>query len=98
MFPFRVTLDQSLQEELSGGDETPAGQEGKWADEITVVKEGEDIRALTCSSAADTEARLRPGSSETALGAPAGDYTVSAVSLGSVTRNQILRPDTADRP
>jgi penicillin-binding protein 1A len=92
----RTTLDQPLQEELARWEETFPGQVNNVPDQITVVKEGEEVRALSCSPAADIQARL-PGSSEAMPGAPAGEYTVSTVSPDSVTRGQILRTDPADR-
>jgi len=92
-----TTLDQPLQGELARGDEALPAQEKKGVDEITVVKEGEEVRAMTCSSATDTEARLHSRSGEATLGASPGNYTVSTVPLDGITRGQILRPDPAVR-
>jgi len=86
----RTTLDGRLQEELASWEETQPGQGSEASDQITVVKEGEEIRALSCSPAAETQARLVPGSNETMPGAPAKEYTVNTVSVDSVTRGQIL--------
>ena len=92
----RTTLDRPLQEELARHEEAIPGQTKGTPDEITVVKEGEEVRALSCSSATDTQARL-PGSSEVMPGAPAAEYTVSTVSVDSVTRGQIVKDDPADK-
>jgi penicillin-binding protein 1A len=84
----RTTLDGPLQEDLSRWEETV--REG-----ITVVKEGDEIRALTCSPAAETEARLHSDSNAAMPGAPAREYTVSTVSQDRVTREQLLGNDPA---
>ncbi len=91
----RTTLDGQLQEALAHWEETLPGHEKNVPDEITVVKEGEEVRALSCSSAADIQTRL-PGSNEAMPGAPAGVYMVSTVSVDGLTRGQILRARTAD--
>ena len=91
----RTTLDLPLQEELARGEVILPGQEKNVPDQITVVKEGEEVRALSCSPASETQARLVPGSSEAMAGVPAGEYAVSTVSWDSVTRGQILRTDPA---
>ncbi len=93
----RTTLDLPLQEGLASWEDTPPGEVKNMPGQITVVKAGEEVLALSCSSAADIQARL-PGSNESMPGAPAGEYTVSTVPLDSVTRGQILRVGTADRP
>jgi monofunctional biosynthetic peptidoglycan transglycosylase len=93
----RTTLDRPLQEELARREETIPGPVREVPDQITVVKEGEEIRALSCFSAAETQARLLPGSGDGAVGAPAGEYTVSTVSVDSVTSGQILMTEPADR-
>ncbi len=90
----RTTLDKPLQEELARWSEDHAGQMQDTSDQITVVREGEAVRALSCSPAAEIEARLRVRTE--AAGAPAGEYAVSTVSLDSITRGQILRADPAD--
>ena len=92
----RTTLDQPLQEELARWEEILPGQGKKVPDQITVVKEGEEVRALSCSSAAEIQARF-DGGNETMSSAPAREYTVSAVSPASITRNQILSADSGDK-
>lgn len=92
----RTTLDQPLQEELARWEEILPGQGKNVPDQITVVKEGEEVRALSCSSAAAIQARL-DGGNETMSSAPARGYTVSTVSLDSITRNQILSADSGDK-
>ncbi len=92
----RTTLDQPLQEELARWEEILPGQGKNMPDQITVVKEGEEVRALFCSSAAEIQARL-DGGNETMSSAPAREYTVSTVSLDSITRNQILSADSGDK-
>ena len=85
----RTTLDGLLQEELARWEERLPGQVKDVPDQITVVKEGEEVRALSCSPAADIQTRL-PNSNEAMPGAPAREYTVSTVSLDKVTREQII--------
>jgi membrane peptidoglycan carboxypeptidase len=88
-----TTLDGPLQEELARWDETLSGQGKNVPDQVTVVKEGEEVRALSCSPAADTQARLA-NSNDAMPGVPSGEYgeyTVSTVSPASITRGQILR-------
>jgi len=93
----RTTLDRPLQEELARGEEALPGQMKDVPDEITVVKEGGEVRALSCSSAAEIQGRLLPGSREGVPGAPAGEYTVNTVPLAGVTRDQIVMADPAGR-
>jgi len=90
----RTTLDRPLQEELARWEERLPGQVTDVPDQITVVKVGEEVRALSCSPAAETQARL-PNSNGAMPGAPAGEYTVSTVSPDRVTREQIIRTDPA---
>jgi penicillin-binding protein 1A len=92
----RTTLDGPLQEELARWEETIPGQVKEVPDQITVVKEGEEVRALSCSPAADIQTRL-PGGNEAMPGAPAKEYTVSTISPDRVTRSQILSTDPENR-
>ena len=92
----RTTLDGPLQEELARWEERLTGQMKDVPEEITVVKEGEVVRALSCSPAAETQARL-PTGNEALPVAPAGEYTVSTISPAAITRGQILRTEPVDR-
>jgi penicillin-binding protein 1A len=91
----RTTLDRPLQEELARWEERLPGPVKDVPDQITVVKEGEEVRALSCSPAVDIQARLL-GNNEALPVAPAGEYTVSTISLDRITRGQILRTEPVD--
>ncbi len=86
----RTTLDRSLQEELARGEETLSGQGKDVPGFITVVREGDEIRALACSPVPEILTRLGSRSGEPAPGAPVGGYSVSSVSQEEITRGQIL--------
>ncbi len=93
----RTTLDRSLQEALARGEETLSGQGRDVPDSITVVREGDEIRALACSPVPEIITRLSSSSNGQTPGAPGGGYSVSSVSQKDITRGQILIADPADR-
>ncbi len=93
----RTTLDRSLQEALARGEETLSGQGRDAPDSITVVREGDEIRALACSPVPEIITRLSSSSNGQTPGAPGGGYSVSSVSQKDITRGQILIADPADR-
>jgi penicillin-binding protein 1A len=81
-----TTLDKKLQEDMNRLDETPPDKSDQAVDQITVVKQGVEIRAIVCSPGKEQAIQEM-----TALpGLPIPEYDVSTVPLDSITREQIV--------
>ncbi len=88
----RTTLDKKLQEDLNRIDKTAQDKSApapsvQQADTITVVKQGDQVKAIVCSPG--KEAILRDAAA--LPGMPAAGYEVSAVTPDSITREQIIQ-------
>jgi penicillin-binding protein 1A len=88
----RTTLDKSMEEELSGLDGTSA--EPGTIEEVTVVMQADSIRALLCTTGRDDEIREKINTPVFAL----TGYTVSRLSIDSITREQILQMPQNENP
>jgi penicillin-binding protein 1A len=87
----RTTLDKKLQEEMNRLEVTVPNKADQSIDQITVVKQGDQIRAIVCSPGRESSVR-----DAVALpGFPTSVYDVSTVSPDSVTREQTVL--SADR-
>ena len=81
-----TTLDKKLQEDMNRLEETPPDKSDQAIDQITVVKQGGEIRAIVCSPGKEQAIQEM-----TALpGLPFPEYDVSTVSLDSITQEQIV--------
>ena len=81
-----TTLGKKLQEDMNRLEEKPPDKSGKAIDQITVVKQGGEIRAIVCSPGKEQAIQEM-----TALpGLPFPEYDVSTVSLDSITQEQIV--------
>jgi len=81
----RTTIDKSLQDSLVASTATGGVSDGEVPDRVVVMKEGTEIRALTCSGNED-QARAYPGS----LGTPYPSYEIVTVAREAITKDQIL--------
>jgi len=90
----RTTLDKKLQEEMNRLEVTVPDKADQPIDQITVVKQGDQIRAIVCSPGRESAVR-------DAVALPdfsASGYDVSTVSPDSVTREQaVLSADSEKR-
>jgi len=86
-----TTLDKSLQEDLSRWDESIQDKTAANRDRVTVVKQGEVIRAIVCTEGKEQEIQ--------SLFEPTGpwssEYDASVMSPDSVSRQQIILPSSA---
>jgi penicillin-binding protein 1A len=86
-----TTLDKKMQEEMNRLEAAMPDETDQPIDRITVVKQGDQIRAIICSPGRESAVR-----DAVALpGFPVPGYDVSTVSPDSVTREQIVL--TSDR-
>ncbi len=84
----RTTIDKSLQDSLIASLATGSVPSGDVPDNVIVMKEGTEIRALSCWGSED-QARAYPGS----LGTPSPSYEVLTVQPGSIRKEEIVLPD-----
>jgi monofunctional biosynthetic peptidoglycan transglycosylase len=84
----RTTIDRPLQDSLIASLATGSGPAGEIPDRIMVIKEGSEVRALSCSGS-EEQARAYPGSLET----PNPSYEVLLVPPGSIRKEEILVPE-----
>jgi penicillin-binding protein 1A len=81
-----TTLDKKLQEDMNRLEETPQDKSDQTIDQITVVKQSGEIRAIVCSPGKEQAIQEM-----TALpGLPFPEYDVSTVPLDSITQEQIV--------
>jgi len=88
----RTTLDKTLQENLRRWEDTLQDKSSGIPDTVTLIKQGDVIRAIVCSEAKEDELRSQFESPSF----PFSGYDVSVVSPESVSREQIILP--ASRP
>lgn len=87
----RTTLDKSLQAELAQiNNGASTEKESAIPGKILAVKQGNSIRALVCGADKEKEVRDKIGS----LGFLFAGYEVSMVAPDSITREQIVLPET----
>jgi penicillin-binding protein 1A len=85
----RTTLDKSLQENLRGWEASLQGKSSGYSNNrVTVIKQGDVIRAIVCSEVNENDLRAQ----FEAPGFPVSGYDISVVSPDSVTRDQIILP------
>ena len=81
-----VWQGKKLQESLNRLEETSPGRDGHVFDQITIVKQGDKIRAIECSPG--KESAVRDMAALPGFSSPGTD--VSTVSPDSITREQIV--------
>ena len=82
----KTTLDKKLQESLSRLEETLPDNDGHGIEQITIIRQGDEIRAIVCSPGKESAVR-----DMAALpGFPSPGIDVSTVSPDSITREQIV--------
>jgi len=91
----KTTLDKKMQEDMNRLEVTVPDKADQTIDQITVVKQGDQIRAIVCSAGRESAVRDINALPGLFPGFPFPDYDVSTVSLDSVTREQIVL--SADR-
>ncbi len=89
-----TTLDKSLQEELRRWDESILDKTATGHDGVTVVKQGEVIRAIVCAEGKEGEIRALLESPSPLL----SEYDAGVVSTNSVRRQQIILPTATASP
>jgi penicillin-binding protein 1A len=82
----QTALDKKMQDDLNRLEEAPPEKAGHTIDEVTVVTEGGQIRAIICSPGKETAVREKAG----LPGFSAAGCDVSTVPLDSITREQII--------
>jgi len=85
-----TTLDKSLQEDLRRWDESIQDKTAAGHDRVTVVKQGEAIRAIVCAEGKEGEIRALFESPGPLL----SEYDAGVVSPDSVSRQQIILPSS----
>ena len=91
----KTTLDKKMQEDMNRLEVTVPDKADQTIDQITVVKQGDQIRAIVCSAGRESAVRDMNALPGLFPGFPFPGYDVSTVSLDSVTREQIVL--SADR-
>ena len=81
----RTTLDKKMQEDVNRLEEPEPGKTDQEIAQVTVVKQGGEIRALVCSPGKEPAVREM-----TSLGFFSPGYEVGAAAVDSITREQIL--------
>ncbi len=89
-----TTLDKSLQESLRRWDESIQDKTASRHDRVTVVKQGEVIRAIVCAEGKEGEIRALFESPGPLL----SEYDAVATSPDSVRRQQIILPSSTASP
>ncbi len=87
----QTTLDKKMQEEMNHLEAAVPDKADQPIDQITVVKQGDQIRAIVCSPGKESAVRdmtALPGFPSP--GFPSPGYDVSTVSPDTVTREQIV--------
>ncbi len=82
----KTSLDKKMQDDLNQLEEAPPDKSGRNYEQITIVKEGDQIRAIVCTPGKESSIRdridppgfLTPG------------YEVTTISSDSITREQIV--------
>ncbi len=82
----KTTLDKPLQDDLSRWEDSLPEKTPEEPDRITVVRQGEEIRAIVCTAGEDTLVR----SELQQLGLPYDGYDVSSMSIDTVDRENII--------
>jgi penicillin-binding protein 1A len=82
----KTTLDKKLQEDLNRLEETLPEEAVQPIDQITIVKQGDQVRAIVCSPGKESAVREQVE----LPGFPSIGYDVVPVSLESITREQIV--------
>ncbi len=82
----RTTLEKTLQTELGNLEEPVQGRTGQPSDRISVVTQGNKIRAIICADGREADIRSKLGS----LGMPYETYDVGVISIDAVQREQIF--------
>ena len=82
----KTTVDKPLQEELSGWEESLLDKPSERDDQVLIVSEKGEVRAIVCStdSLAALQEKLAPS------GFPPTVYDVGVVAPASITRDQIV--------
>jgi penicillin-binding protein 1A len=81
-----TTLDKKLQEDLNRLEETLPDEAVQSIDQITIVKQGDQVRAIVCTPGRESRVREQVE----LPGFPSSGYEVVPVSLDSITREQIV--------
>jgi penicillin-binding protein 1A len=81
-----TTLDKKLQEDLNRLEETLPDEAVQSIDQITIVKQGDQVRAIVCTPGRESRVREQVE----LPGFPSSGYDVVPVSLDSITREQIV--------
>ncbi len=82
----KTTLDRGLQEELQHWEESQPGGASDNFDRVTVIRQGEQIRAIVCVLGREPELRSKLES----LGPQYSGYAIDTVSPEAVLRDQII--------
>jgi len=83
----RTTIDKSLQDGLVASSSMGAMPPGDVLDRVLLMKEGNEIRALSCAGN-EEQARAYPGS----LGTPNPSYEIVVVPLHAIRKDEIILP------
>jgi penicillin-binding protein 1A len=84
----RTTIDKPLQDSLIASLATGSVPAGDVPERVLIMKEGPEVRALSCSGSED-QARAYPGSLET----PNPSYEIVLVPLEAIRKEEILVPE-----
>lgn len=80
-----TTLDRPLQRQVAAMSEPAGHGQGADFEQVTVVKEGPDIRAVVCAGADDRIAAYLAG-----VGAPSPAYEVVSLAPAAIAREELL--------
>lgn len=84
----RTTLDKILQEDLRRWEESLQDKTSGRHNRVTVIKQGDVIRAIVCTEGKEDDVRSQFESPDF----PFGGYDMSVVSPESISREQIILP------
>lgn len=89
----KTTLEKYLQNELTDREGPFAEKAGRTSGRITVVTQGNRIRAIICAEGREAEVRAKLG----VLGMSFDGYEVSVISPDAIAREQIIFPDAGEK-
>jgi monofunctional glycosyltransferase len=89
----RTTFEKSLQNDLSSPEGPMKDRTGGQSDKITVVTQGNRIRAIVCGEGREAEVRSKIES----LGMSYIGYDVNVISLDAIQREQVIDAGSAEK-